>query len=305
MGYEGFQEEILRRLKDFYGKDVDISVSSVLKNNGKKCDAVYIYPASKKQGVIPVIYIEEYYEMYKAGTASMEECIGAIVEAREQNEVKSDVLCLSGKILDWDSVKDKVYPILLLETANQELLEEVVSTRMLDLAIVYIVREEMEPGGWGSVKISRQLLENFGISKEQLHEQAMHNLEQDGYVFLDLEQCVFEQIGIEEIMEFGKESIGELQEGKIYILRNKSGLYGAAGILNQKFLRECTKGKSCYILPSSVHETIFIPTTSDKRQKELDDMVAEINVMQVKMEERLSDHSYYYDAKREEIRILD
>ena len=139
MGYEGFQEEILRRLKDFYGKDVDISVSSVLKNNGKKCDAVYIYPASKKQGVIPVIYIEEYYEMYKAGTASMEECIGAIVEAREQNEVKSDVLCLSGKILDWDSVKDKVYPILLLETANQELLEEVVSTRMLDLAIVYIV----------------------------------------------------------------------------------------------------------------------------------------------------------------------
>ena len=302
MDYEEFKESILGKLKAVYGKSAEISINPVLKNNGKKYDGVYICLEGKLWDSIPVIYIEGYYEAYKGGM-SMEECVNAIVDVREQNESQTDIVEFASRILDWDAIKNSVYPVLLSVDANQELLEEVISTKLLDLAIVYIAREKMATGGFGSVKINNRLFESYGISEDQLHEQAIHNLEQDGYTFLDMEQFVFDLLEMDEIMELNRENVRELQEGKMYILRNESGLYGAAGILNKKFLKEFLGDKNCYILPSSIHETIFIPAISDENQKELDDMVAEISVTQVRVEERLSNHSYYYDAQKEEIRI--
>ena len=89
----------------------------------------------------------------------------------------------------------------------------------------------------------------------------------------------------------------------MFVLTNKDRMYGAAGILNRTILREQCHGKSFYILPSSVHETIFIPFVEEIDQTELDHMVSEINRAQVIPEERLTSHSYFYDRQADEIRI--
>ena len=68
----------------------------------------------------------------------------------------------------------------------------------------------------------------------------------------------------------------EIEAGKMFVLTNKDRMYGAAGILNRTILREQCHGKSFYILPSSVHETIFIPFVEEIDQTELDHMVSEI-----------------------------
>lgn len=49
-----------------------------------------------------------------------------------------------------------------------------------------------------------------------------------------------------------------------------------------------------YILPSSIHEVIAVPASMGKPD-ELAQMVAEVNMAQVSLEERLSNQVYHYD----------
>lgn len=58
-----------------------------------------------------------------------------------------------------------------------------------------------------------------------------------------------------------------------------------------------------YILPSSVHEMIFVLASDRYSVTELNRTVADINELQVAVEERLTDHCYFYDAKKDEIRL--
>ena len=88
------------------------------------------------------------------------------------------------------------------------------------------------------------------------------------------------------------------------MLTNRTGRYGAAGILDQETVRKFAGGRRYHILPSSLHETIFIPAERGKKE-ELDRMVREINEAQVEKEERLSDHSYFYDGEKDEIRMTE
>jgi len=70
---------------------------------------------------------------------------------------------------------------------------------------------------------------------------------------------------------------------------------------------ESNKKWSSDVVVSEQHcaeeKTIFLPDSDDIDQAELDNMVAEVNVACVAQEERLADHSYYYDAGTGEMRI--
>lgn len=48
---------------------------------------------------------------------------------------------------------------------------------------------------------------------------------------------------------------------------------------------------------------IFVPVDGDKDQGFYDEMVSEVNRTQVSVEEKLTNHSYYYDAANNEIRL--
>ena len=89
----------------------------------------------------------------------------------------------------------------------------------------------------------------------------------------------------------------------MYGLSNSSRLYGAAGILDRKLVREFANGRNMYILPSSVHEMIFVLASDRYSVTELNRTVADINELQVAVEERLTDHCYFYDAEKDEIRM--
>lgn len=202
------------------------------------------------------------------------------------------------RLCEWEQVKDEVYPVLLPIKGNQLLLKSLVKRRLLDLAIVYVVRDSMEDSEQECIKISHRLFEQYGISKEALHEQAMRNLEKDNYAFLDLDQ-----IALQLFAGRGKcEPVKKLRNGKTYMLRNCSGPYGAAGILNKKLLREIVGNKNCYIFPSSIHETVFMPVKRSISKKRLDKMVEEINADR-EISELLSDHCYFYEGSCGELKL--
>lgn len=302
MNYEEFKASVVTGLHDYYGAEVCITVSPVLKDNGKREDGIFIRSVEKPEELVPVVYLNRMYECYEKGSVSMDACVQQIIDTRHWNKDYEKMKQFSNRIRDWGQVKAAVYPILLPTEENEELLENLVTGSFLDLSVAYIIREKSENSGNCSIKINRGLLEVYGISQEQLHEQAMQNLEQDSYGFYNIVQC------IANYMEWGKPivmgtEVKVLQTGSMYVLVNMSEIYGAAGILNRRLLHEKIHGMNCYILPSSIHETVFVPVEPGIQQWQMDDMVQEVNESMAGNREKLSNHSYFYDAQTEEIRI--
>lgn len=82
------------------------------------------------------------------------------------------------------------------------------------------------------------------------------------------------------------------------IVTNKERMFGAINIYNEdciKQVQEILGTKNFYVLPSSIHEVICVPTEGI----EIDDlltMVTEVNQTQVREEERLGNFVLYYDG---------
>ena len=54
---------------------------------------------------------------------------------------------------------------------------------------------------------------------------------------------------------------------------------------------------SYFVLPSSIHEVIAIPTTLGSNYRDLERMVREVNEMAVAPEDQLTNSVYRYDSK--------
>lgn len=299
MTYEEFQTKILADLRNYYGADAKIEIKTVTKNNGNIYTGINIHLA-EDGNIVPVIYLERYYEMYEQGTC-IDECVEKIIALREESG--ADRLGIDNPletITTWEVVKDKVYPILINTEMNQDLLQRLVHKQFLDLSVVYIIRLATEEnGGMASVKVTSELIRTYGISIDELHATALNNLQNDNYRLVDMEIVIRQMLG--DIND--EPMLQSLEPGKMYLLSNGCKQYGAAGMLYDDFLKEKSNGQSFYILPSSIHETIFIPVSEDVKAEELNAMVVEVNESQVEAGEVLSNHTYYYDGASGELRI--
>ncbi|MCM1251686.1 MAG: DUF5688 family protein [Clostridium sp.] len=293
MDYEKFKKELTKKLQEHYGKKAQTGIYTVKKNNGCLYDGVQITMEDAEKNVTPVISLDSLYEFYCKGSLTMQECVNAVCREREKYEATGSILKFAESVMDWNTVKGKVYPVLLSTQKNKELLKDLIFTPMLDLSIIYAIRMEITKESSGNVKVSRHLLKQYGIDEKQLHKQAMRNLAKDGYHFQDMQSLIRDMLHTEE----------NAAPAEMYVLTNKGKIYGAAGILHKKLVREFAKGQSFFILPSSIHETIFVPAANPSDKAVFDNMVEEVNAAQVRAEEQLSDHCYYYDGQTDEVKI--
>lgn len=301
MNYEEFKENLLIEVQKVYGGDVEVRTDRVLKNNGQSYEGLKI-TKNIMERTIPFINMDIIYQRYRMGGMDMKKCVGEVCRFRDENECSDSVLEFAKRLADWEFVKGNVYPMLLSTEKNRELLQQLASTPFLDLSVVYMIRGKI-PGSEGcSVKINKAMLGEYGISREELHEQAVENMKKDGYRFCSMESLVKDLLrsngcSLEETHE------EELEKQGMYALTNSERVYGAAGILDTKLIGEFAVGRSFFIIPSSIHETIFVPAYEGFDREWLDEIIVETNETAVDMEERLSNHSYYYDGVTGEIRM--
>ena len=107
-------------------------------------------------------------------------------------------------------------------------------------------------------------------------------------------------------ISFPEKDGNDSRDTDMYVLTNQCRRFGAAEILDKKTLRMVADqvGDGFIVLPSSVHETIVLPSKEEPEYGRLADMVRAVNDTLVEAEERLSDHVYVYSRDEEMLKIV-
>ena len=86
-------------------------------------------------------------------------------------------------------------------------------------------------------------------------------------------------------------------ENHLMIATTEDFLYGASVVMYPGFLERISGGKNLYLIPSSIHEWLYIEDRGIFTQEELTSLLRSVNSEIVSEEEILSDHLYYYEGK--------
>ena len=307
INYKEFVNQVCSKVKDIIGADYIVYPHEVVKQNDVVLQAIMISERNRPTKTMPVIYLEQYYEKYKE-TKDLDECAEAIIEFYK-GLVKKDIDEMVKDLFEWESICNKIVPVVVSRDKNKMLPKKLVTDTYLDLVVYYIIKfdEVNEESSVGVVKISADMCKGWGITEQELKARARANMKNDGYVIRTmksvLKRLMLENnfgIDISDI-EFTDDMLDSLDDDKayMYVLSNRSNHYGAAGILYtevlEQFAEQCNS--DFYILPSSLHELILMPVEEELRCEELNEMVRQINKEQVAREDVLENHVYYYDRE--------
>ena len=80
MVYEEFKQKVVARLKYFYGKDTEVKIDTIQRDNGQGYEGLMVVPKSMEDGcsIAPVVRLNGFYDAYKNGEMNFDGCIEKI-----------------------------------------------------------------------------------------------------------------------------------------------------------------------------------------------------------------------------------
>lgn len=295
MDYAEFKEKLKNEIKNFLPteyKNAKISINRISKNN-RTIEGLSI----RKPGMTmsPCIYMEYIYEDYKA-SGDFKACIKDTVEQYLDNLENVAEKTGVGELKNINFVKEHVVFQLINTAQNTERLAKLPHRDFHDLSIIYRIVMKAEKSGIISTIITNELASEYNISEEMLYSLAYENTRNVFPVkIVNLVDMLNSTVGVETNGNVD-DNIG------ILVATNTFGVNGAYCILYKEVLENIADklGGDFYILPSSIHEILAVPAGTAS-SKELAQMVLEVNQTEVLLEERLSNHVYYYNQKTHKI----
>ena len=201
-------------------------------------------------------------------------------------------------ITDFGNVKDRICFRLVNTERNRDFLSAAPHRNFMDLSTAYYICFEMSDGRFASVAVNDRIMEDWGVTEDQLWDTAFANT-----------QKIF-PADVGRIHDVMAELAGAAmetpdEESGMVIVTNGKKWYGAGAVFYDDVLTRLTDilGEKIFLLPSSVHE--FIALTDDGKTDPaiLAEMVRNINREMVSEKEYLSDSVYHYE-KDGEIKIV-
>ncbi|MBR5897138.1 MAG: hypothetical protein IKZ39_05930 [Lachnospiraceae bacterium] len=297
MNYEDFKEKFEEAVKDKLndeGLEANLSFHEVKKLN-ESYEALTVTPEGESIGVnIPV---ERFFNAYEDGmdfSETIDKAVDIINQGiNERPDIDIDSLS------DYSKMKGKLAIEVVSAEANKEMLESVPHKDLEDMAIVYRFVLSSGDDGRQSVVVTNQMLENFGITAEQLHADAMEIAPQLKPVEIKgMSEVLAELMGVEEAEMMGIGPVAPEDE-QMYVASVPDKVHGAGVLAYEEFMDKAAEraGGDFYILPSSIHEVLIVPDNGQMDFKSLEDMVKEVNATQVAPQDKLTDSVYHYDSK--------
>lgn len=291
MEFTNFTTLVQREVEKRAGENYRVKLNDVMKNNGVVLRGITLM--QDDSNISPTIYLNPYYDAYENGDTTLGTVIDEVIDTYERNKINRSIDMKF--FLNYETVRSRIIFKLINTEKNRELLRDVPYIPFHDLSIVFQCLVSEERFGNASILIHNVHLQLWKVNARELYECALENTPLlQGYELADMNTV------LEEMKELGgidDEEIEDMQqEVPMYVLSNKSRINGASCILYKDILKDFAMvvDKDLYVLPSSIHEVILLPSDGTQESEQLKEMVREINQSQVEKEEVLSDSVYYY-----------
>ena len=296
MNYELFKEVIAEKFMEFMPEeyqDRKLEIEPVEKIN-VTLDGINLV-GDGDIIVTPTIYINEMYEHYQK-TNDLQEILQTAASKMEHAMRNAPDVT---PMVDFNAAKNNIVFQLVNTEQNKEMLLNTPNRVFQDLSIIYRWVVKADEEGIQSTVIHNQLAERLGLSEEQMFglavENTRHMFPPTVRSMNDIILNMFQREGMPE--ELAGMLIEEMPvEKTMWVISNDRGINGAISMLYEDMLHELSDKleTDLYIMPSSLHEVIAVSCNMGD-PNELAQMVAEINMDQVDLSERLSNQVYHYD----------
>lgn len=297
LSYQEFKDTIRTHILEYMpnSQDSSVTINEVRKNNGITLDGLMVRKPEER--ISPTVYLESYYDDYKKGM-SVENCMHKIAVTIDSAKEQARIFDVE-HLLNYEDMKSKIYISVVNFHNNQELLSQVPFDHKGDLAIVVRALASQNPNENASFLIKNDMLEKYGISREQLFADAYSNspvLMPSSFTSMRdvLQEMIHENL--EDLMP---------EDVQMYVLTNEQKIRGASTMFYPGVMDMIHEKLGDFtIIPSSIHEVIIVPAdTANSRVMEA--MIGEVNTTCVDAQEILADKPLTYDSVAKEILNLE
>lgn len=283
-------ERDIREALESSSPGVSVGTNQIEKLQGVSYTALTVTPDSQNVGMN--INLNQLYDMLQHGE-SYDSVIQKAVDQSEQFISEMPRFNVA-ELSSYETARDLLFVEVVGTKVNTEMLSKVPHTDMEDISMVYRMQMEQLADGTATVLITNDLMDRMGITREQLHADAMANSPIIRPATMrSMAEVMSEMMGVPPEMLQGDPSVPQM-----YVVSNTETLNGAASAFYPEFMDNAAKelGGNYFILPSSVHEMLFLPDDGNMKSAELKAMVTSINADVVSPADRLTDSVYHYDA---------
>lgn len=300
-GFEEFVENVKDRIKDYLPGKYENAVIEVSRH--EKINESYLGMCVWTGGNVasPILNLEMYYALCQGDLTGMEDVIRRMADIVQENTILVDL----SFVTDYSRIKENLFIRICDAARNRELLKNIPHTRIDDLAVTYHILRSIDAGGMSSMTVTSQMMADLGITKEQLHQDAMENsphlfppmIENIG-IMMRLIDMKTAGLGDEDINVLRKTMNQEMQIPML-VVTNREQINGASALFYPGILDQVAEmmGEGYFILPSSVHEWIAVPDREGLDASQMQAMIKDANQNAVTPDIQLGDEAYHYDPK--------
>ena len=299
MNFDEFVLLMQERIKDYLPDDyaeADVEITETRKLNQN-----YTALIVKKEGqeIAASIDLDMLYNMLD--DMSVEEILEQAADMAQRQPEGLDI----NDIQDYEKAKERLFIRVSNAEENRELLKDTPHKEIIGLAVTCHVLVGLEDGEMGSTMVTAPLLDKFGVTTEQLFEDAFLNSQEILPPSIEpMEAMLGRMLGfgmemeVPETLEAQLENL-DLEKMGMAVLTNRQAVNGAAVIFYPDLMAKIGDSQQVdfFILPSSCHEVILVADDGKMELQNLESMVKEINAAEVAPKDRLSDTVYHYDHK--------
>lgn len=296
MNFETFANEIKNKCVSLLSEPEKYTVTlhQITKNNNVELTGIMI--RHNQECIAPNIYLDQYYESYQRGTdldTIAQQIMNCISDAVPDFDITPST------IMDFATIKSQIILQLVNFNRNQKQLQDCPYLPFCDLAIVFRWLVHSDHSGIASSLITNRELEQWNINIQELYRVALDNtIRLFPQEFSPLQNILNQLLGDSSLSD----STPFEKQLSLYVLTNHSHINGSVCMLYPHALEMVSNllREDLYILPSSIHEVLILPASTEFDESALLQLVKDANQSVVSPTEILSDsiYRYVYSQKR-------
>ncbi len=291
MDFEQFKTDVVEEMSERF-PDCEIHLQDVTKLQGESYTGLSIRPEGSS--VAASMNLADAFERVNSNSSfNLDDAMNWIADQITEitgNMPQFDVMALS----DYDQMKDRLVLEMIPIAGNEERLAEIPHKEVEDMAVVYRFELDRSEQGGSTILLTNTLMESYDITADQLHADALEAaVENRPATLRNMNDVMRELMGDMADMMIPDE------QAPIWVASVEGGQHGASALQYPDFLEQAaeTLGGDFFVLPSSIHECLFVPDDGSMQLEYLEQMVRDVNETQVAPADRLSDNVYHYDSE--------